>query len=163
MGDLLSGLGGLLGGVLSASSGGLFGIVGSIATTFLKQRAEQKEHEREMERHEMNIRIAAEKGSWQGLQSSQQVAAEVSKNSNRWSNDIKNLFRPFITAFVISLNFYVFLKLLDINSTLAQLFGPNEIVAMLKYYVNSMIFAGSAALMWWFGDRAQKPPGLRNL
>ncbi|MBW2621288.1 MAG: hypothetical protein JRD68_00150 [Deltaproteobacteria bacterium] len=153
----------LLGGLLTAGSGGLFGILGSIATTFLKQRGEQKEFERDMKRQEMQIKVAAEKGSWDGLQSSQQMAAEVSKNSNRWSNDVKNLFRPFITTLVIGLNFYVFLKLLDMDSTIAKLFGPAEIVSMLKYYVNSMIFAGSAALMWWFGDRAQKPPGLRNL
>jgi len=162
----------LLGGFVTAiSGGGLFGILGSIATTFLKQRAEQKEHEREMDRQRMAIQVADKKGSWDGLQASHESAALIAANSHQWSNDIKNIFRPFITTLLVALTFWMFLEMLSIltgvkaigDSVLTHVFDYNEVILLVKYYVNSMVFATSASIMWWFGDRAQMPPGLRNI
>ncbi len=171
MGDLLSGLGGLLGGVLSAGSGGLFGIVGSIATTFLKQRAEQKAHEREIDMIKLQMEVTAQEGSWKGLEASQRAAAAVSEGSHRWSNDIKNLFRPFITTLVVVGSYLVFRDMMAaLNATVelektvvAKFFDYNELVKLVQYYVYSLVFSASAAIMWWFGDRAQAPPGFKNL
>jgi len=161
---------GFLTGLLPAM-GGLFGILGSLATTWLKQRAVQADHVRELERTRLQIEVAKEKGSWEGLQSSQQAAAEISKNSNRWSNDIKNLFRPFITTVLVIGSYFIFRDLMSAitgakaveETMVAKVFDFNEMVNLVRYYVNSMVFSTSAAIMWWFGDRAQKPPGLRNL
>ncbi len=158
-------------GLLSAGSGGLFGILGSIITTLLKQRAEQKEHKREIERQEMMIKVADNKGSWDGLTASQQAATQTSINSSKWSNDVKNVFRPFITTVLVIGSYFIFRDLMSAltgaklitDTTIAKLFDFKDLIALVQYYVNSMVFATSAAIMWWFGDRAQKPPGFRNL
>ena len=170
-------LGGLLGAV---SSGGIVGIFGSLATQFLKNRREAQAHKNAMEireqirqDREMDLKVAAEEGSWEGLRESQKTAQAISMNSHKWSNDIKNLYRPAFTTMLWILVYFLFKDLTfamtattieELEGTqIAKFFTPEEVSTMVRYIVESTVFIASMAGAWWFGDRAQAPAGFKNL
>ncbi len=170
-------LGTLLGAI---SGGGIIGIFGSLATQFLKNRREAQAHRNAMEireQHrldkEMDIKVAHAQGSWDGLKESQKTAQAISMNSHKWSNDIKNLYRPFFTTMLWILAYFIFRDLTDAmtltaieeleNTKFAKFFTPAEVSEMVKYIVKSTVFMASMAGAWWFGDRAQAPAGFKNL
>jgi len=173
-------LGTIFGGIFNvAAGGGIFGILASLGTQFLKFKRASQAHKQAMEMRvqdrldtEMAIKEATVKGSWDGLKESLRAAQITASNSHLWSNDIKNLYRPFFTTMLWVMVFLFFRDLLAAanatdmialgKTTIAKHFTPGEVTAMIKYIVNSTAFTASAAGMWWFGDRAQAPPGFKN-
>jgi hypothetical protein len=41
-------------------------------------------------------------------------------------------------------------------------FTPEQAKELLVYDVKSLVFSASTAVVWWFGDRAFAPPGMKN-
>jgi len=121
---------------LDAAVGGIFGIFGTalgrVAGYFERQQSfkhevqrwghEYKLHELQMQANaqetEMEIALAAQQGSWQGLNASIEADANIGKAS-LWVINTVRLVRPIVEA---------------------------------------AVFAATAATLWWFGDRAPKPP-----
>lgn len=156
-------LGHLLGCGLSAGAGGVFGLIGNLATkTFgyleskqvllvkqsewahetelLKLQAQWKQPE--TEHAEAPLTLAE---SWSGLLSS--VAAEGAlPTSYKWVNAARALVRPLLT--------------LGLSAVLAAAFfhmAPDDTAR--AYVIDSLVFAAVTAIVWWFGDRA--PPRKR--
>jgi hypothetical protein len=147
---------GLFGIGLDAAAGGLFGIVGTglgrVAAFFERKQVFEQDVKRwghELKLHEMQMRarkqetemelaIAAERGSWQGLASSMQADANVGLAS-KWVINILRLVRPVLTLLLWLITGWIFSVTKDTN------------------IASSAVFAATAATLWWFGDRAPKP------
>ena len=157
-------LGDLLGAGASVATGGLFGLVGNIATKIFgyfeaKQAFTQKQaewvHETDLLKLQMQakaaeteseIKVAESQGSWGGLTGS--VAAEAAIGASYpWVNAVRALVRPTLT--------------IGLTSFLAAAFfamSPGDIDR--AYVADSLVFVAVTSVVWWFGDRAPKklPP-----
>lgn len=141
---------------LDAVAGGVFGIIGTalgrVAGIF--ERRDKQAHERakwlhEYKLHALNIKaraqesefemaMAAQAGSWAGLEAS--IKAETSIGvASKWVINVLRLVRPALTILLWLITAGIFLQ------------TQNEAIA------EAAVFAATAATLWWFGDRAPKP------
>jgi len=143
----------ILGLGLDAAAGGVFGLLGTglgRVMQFFEKKEDRKQErakwEHELKLHELNQRarlqeseielaITAEKGSWEGLTSSQTAASSIGKGS-KWVVNTMHMVRPTLTL------------------ALWLLVGMIFIVTKDESIVGQVLFAASAATLWWFGDRA---------
>lgn len=141
---------------LDAAAGGVFGLVGTIfgrvAGYFERKLAFTREtarwsHELELHKLQMQARvqeaeielaIAAQHGSWQGLQASIEAEAKIGTGS-QWVINSLRLVRPLLTVLLWLITAWIFAQ------------TQNGAI------VEAAIFAATAATLWWFGDRAPKP------
>ena len=153
-------LGDLLGTGASALSGGLFGLVGNIATKVFgyfeaKQAFTQKlaewSHESDLLKLQMQakaaeteqeIHVAESQGSWSGLSAS--LSAEGALGASYpWVNAARALVRPALT-----------LGLATFLATAFFVMAPGDIDR--AYVADSLVFAAVSSIVWWFGDRAPR-------
>jgi hypothetical protein len=142
---------------LEAAAGGLFGIVGTalgrVAGFFERRQAFSQEQARwshEYRLHELNMKaraqetemelaLAAQAGSWAGLEASLRAEAATGPAS-QWVINILRLVRPVLTFSLWSITAWIFFQ--TKNAAIAE----------------AAVFAATAATLWWFGDRAPKTP-----
>ncbi len=142
---------------LDAAAGGAFGIIGTalgrIAGYFERKQEfrheqarwihEYKLHELQMQARahetEMELAITAQRGSWDGLKASIQADRTTGKAS-LWVINILRLVRPTLTLLLWLITGWIFA------------------VTQNGSIVEAAVFAATAATLWWFGDRAPKPP-----
>ena len=169
----------LIGGALSIGSGGIFGLIGSgISSAFKyfqrKQEFEQQLTLREEDRKdfkqqmefsaqetEQEIAITSAEGAWNGLGQSIEAAAQI-KGSD-WSSKLLRLFRPILTMMLVAMSGWIIWMMwsaaVDAQTNgLSTLFTMGELKELLQYCINSIIFAATTSVVWWFGDRSMKPP-----
>jgi hypothetical protein len=169
----------------SAASGGLLGIFGSLLGGVFKyfQTRQQQQFEKEKWKHELDLHtldlqrsreedehelaVISQQGAWQGLgQSIQADAAYAGVDTYKWSKTIKELYRPFFTTVIFVFVWIIFndlMKLIQGNdSSLSSIFIPGEAKELLIYIIHSVVFTACTAGLWWFGDRAFAPPGMKN-
>lgn len=169
----------------SAVSGGIFGIAGSLFGGVFKyfQTKQQQKFEQQKWAHELDLQklelqrnreedehelaVIAQQGTWAGLdQSIKADATSTAAETYRWSKAIKELYRPFFTTAIFVFVYFIFEDLLAIvqgkDAALSVVFSPGEAKEVLFYIVNSVTFTASTAGVWWFGDRAFAPPGMKN-
>ena len=141
---------------LDAAAGGVFGIVGTTlgrVAGFFERRDENKQEQarwaHEYQLHELNIKsraqeseieieLAAQVGSWTGLEAS--IRADSSGGiASQWVINLLRLVRPSLTFLLWIITAGIFVK------------TQNQAIA------EAAVFAATAATLWWFGDRAPKP------
>lgn len=169
----------------SAAGGGIFGLLGSAVGGIFKYfqtRQQQKfekekwihelalldrEQKREREEDEHELAVISQQGAWAGLSAS--ISADSSGGETyKWVNAVKALYRPVLTtglvviAYLIFKDFMTLLEAATETSVLAKVFTFEQARAIIVYDVNSLVFAASTAVVWWFGDRAFAPPGMKN-
>jgi len=162
----------------SALSGGLFGLLGTVAGRIIgaferrearKDRALEMEHdirrwahERELHALQMQaqrqetedeLAIAATAGSYAGLAAS--LRADAMLNAPQWVDAVRALVRPALTPLLWVAVFIVFYRT---ASNEARWIAEAERAELIAYLVNSVVFAATAATLWWFGDRPPRPP-----
>ncbi len=141
-----------------AATGGLFGIFGTalgrVAGFFERRQTHSQEQARwghEVKLHELNMRarfqetemelaLAAQSGSWTGLEASIRADASVGVAS-QWVVNILRLVRPALTFSLWLITAWIFFR------------TQNQAIA------EAAVFAATASTLWWFGDRAPKPWG----
>ncbi|MGJ8563287.1 MAG: hypothetical protein ACSHXY_07010 [Alphaproteobacteria bacterium] len=147
----------ILGLGIDAAAGGVFGILGTAlgraagfferGQSFKQEQArwshELKLHELQMQARsqetEMELALAAQAGSWKGLEAS--IKADTALGgSSQWVVNILRLVRPALTL------------------TLWVITAAIFVVTQESAIVEAAVFAATAATLWWFGDRAPKPP-----
>lgn len=144
---------------LDAVAGGVFGILGTglgrVAGFFEKREAYAQEKARwghEYRLHELNmisqeqefnieLDLAAQTGSWAGLEASINADASLGLAS-KWVINTLRLVRPTLTLLLWAITAWIFYH--TKNSAIAE----------------AAVFAATAATLWWFGDRAPKPKGV---
>ena len=175
-------IGDLLSAGANAMSGGLLGLFGSLTGGVLKYfqakqaqafRKEEWDHERELLQLNMEARameteqelaIVSQSGSYEGLRTSVIADSRVGE-SYRWVNAVRSLFRPLLTTGLVVVSFLIFKDVmagLETQGKSSLALGPGEARAILQYIVYSLVFSTSTAIVWWFGDRAFTPPGMKN-
>lgn len=145
---------------IDAVAGGLFGVVGTalgrVANYFENKQAfvqeqarwghEYRLHELNMKaRHqetELEIALAAQQGSWKGLETSIKAEAALGKASRRVVNVLR-LVRPSLTLLLWLITGAIF------------------VITQDTAIIEATVFAATAATLWWFGDRAPKPSTLK--
>lgn len=153
-------LGTLVDAGTSAMSGGLFGLIGNVATKVVgwfeaeqtfKQKQAEWAHETELlklqmqakaEETEHEIDLAAASGAWAGLGESLKAEAAIGA-TYPWVNAVRALVRPALTfglALFLCMAFFAL--------------TPGDIDR--AYVANSLVFAAVTSIVWWFGDRAPK-------
>lgn len=171
------GLAETLGSAISgAASGGVFGIVGSALGLVGKyfQEKQRQSWEREKWNHEEKlielnmkagaaeteneVRLATTEGSWSGLGESIRAESKVT-DVHKWVNDIRALFRPAVTIVMWVVATIFFFQIIKGN---VDFLDPNDQIELVRYMTFTTFFCASAALLWWFGDRAFTPPGMKN-
>lgn len=151
-------LGDLLGAGTSALSGGMFGLVGNIASKLLNrndarnalaQKQAEWAHQTELLKLQMQSRqarsdqdsaAAPQEGTWNGLALSLKSEGAIG-SSYRWVDAVRALVRPALT-----------LGLVGVLATAFFAMSPADIDR--EYVIRSLVFAGVTAIVWWFGDRA---------
>ncbi len=169
----------ILGTGAAAAGGGIFGLFGSAISAWMKMKQAKQEHEfqkdkwayetdlqklqmqAKQEENEQAIALASSQGSWKSLQSSVAMERKAGE-SYKWVNAIKDLFRPLLTLGLFVMTYMVFLDIVKSGGVLAGNLSPSEMVAIIKYIVYSIVFSATTAGVWWFGDRALSPPGMKN-
>jgi len=48
------------------------------------------------------------------------------------------------------------------DNALVTLLGQGAVVEIMTYIIYSVVFSCSTAIVWWFGDRALTPPGMKS-
>jgi hypothetical protein len=156
-------LGTLIGTGASALGGGLFGLLGNVASKVIgifeaKQAFAQKKEEWGHEERlldmqtkakaaetEQELSVTAASGSWSGLGES--LKAETSIGTTYpWVNAVRALVRPALTLGLASFLCAAFFAM-----------TPGDIDR--AYVADSLVFAAVTAIVWWFGDRAPKKGG----
>lgn len=162
---------------LSAAGGGLFGLLGTVAGRVIglferrearADRALEMSHELKRWNHEEKLQrlqmeadrqetedelaIAATAGSYAGLTAS--LRADAALDAPRWVNAVRALVRPVLTPLLWVAVFIVFYRT---ASNEARWIAEAERAELIVYLVNSVVFAATAATLWWFGDRPLRP------
>ena len=162
----------------SALSGGLFGLFGTVAGRVIgvferrQTRADRAQdmaheisrwrHEHEMQLLQMQARreetedelaITATAGSYAGLSASLQADAVL--QAPVWVNAVRALVRPGLTPLLWVRGFLVFFRT---ASDAARCLAEADRAQLVSYIANSIVFAATAATLWWFGDRPFAPP-----
>lgn len=140
---------------LEAATGGLFGIFGTALGRFagyferkqnFKQEIARWDHEYKLhelnmlaraQETEMELALAAQAGSWAGLEASIQADAGIGQAA-QWVINILRLVRPVLTLLLWLITAWIFAR------------TQNGAI------VEAAVFAATAATLWWFGDRAPK-------
>lgn len=169
----------ILGTGAAAAGGGIFGLLGSAVSAWMKMRQAKQQHEFEkdkwayetelqklnmqakQEENEQAIALASSQGSWASLQASVAMERKAGE-SYKWVNAVKDLFRPLLTAGLFVLTYLVFVDIVRPGGVLQTMLAPGELIDLVKYIVYSVVFAATTAGVWWFGDRALSPPGMKN-
>lgn len=148
MADLISLVG-------SAATGGVFGLLGTVfgrvagfferGQTFKQDQArwghEYKLHElnqaARLQESEIELNITDSQGSWEGMKVSHNAAAAIGKGS-QWVINTMHMVRPTLTIL------------------LWLIAAGIAVVTKDKSIGEAVMFAATAATLWWFGDRAPK-------
>ena len=176
-------VGGVAGVFGNVASGGLFGLIGSLAGAGLKflerkqqavEKAAERAHELRLleaqraakaEETEQDLAIAQSQGSWAGLAASQAITLPAS-DVPPWANAVRALYRPALTTGLVVVVYLIFLEIMSGlrggPSALIDVMSAGELKTILAYLIHSVTFAAVTAVVWWFGDRAFTPPGLKH-
>ncbi len=144
----------------SALGGGLFGLVGNVATkvigifeareVFAQKKEEWGHDERVLDMqskaaaaaNQQALAVTAASGSWSGLSDSLKAEGAIGA-SYAWVNAARALVRPALTIGLCSFLGAAFFAL-----------SPGD--AARSEISDSLVFAAVTAIVWWFGDRAKK-------
>lgn len=156
-------IGSLIGTGASALTGGLFGLLGNVASKVIglfeaKQAFDQKKEEWTHEERlldmqvkakaaetEEELAVTASTGSWTGLTESLKAETAIGA-SYAWVNAVRALVRPALTLGLGTFLCAAWFALPDGDP------GRTSVA-------DSLLFAAVTSIVWWFGDRAPKKGG----
>jgi hypothetical protein len=125
--------------LFNAGSGGLFGLVGSLATTFLRLREKKQDNEHAMKMAEVTFKSAEQVESWKAFANSQSASAsDMTEKVSPWAANVRAVTRPALTL------------LLVVAACIVAFRAPPDVQA--NAIQNIQILAGTA-VAWWFGSR----------
>lgn len=149
---------GILGHLLgSALSGGLFGLLGNVTAKLFayldaKQQFAQRQAQWTYRTELLKLNaptpaseqkpVAAPDESWLALNESLNADGAIG-GSYPWVNAVRSLVRPALTSGLAIVLAFAFFAM-----------KPND--PERGYVIDSLVFAGVTAIVWWFGDRAPR-------
>jgi hypothetical protein len=126
--------------LFNAGSGGLFGMVGSLATTWMRLREKKVDNQFQLELLDKQAASAEAVSSWQAFSASQTAsAADMSEKVATWAANVRAVTRPILTAFLV------------VGAFVAVLIIDDPVVQANALQSFQMLAGTSVA--WWFGSR----------
>lgn len=149
----------------SVLSGGMTGIIGSVVGgvfKFLDRREEAKAKAAEFQQEQALLRLQMEAGRAetenelaiaQAVTSREQLVSSYQHDMStgtgyRWVAGVLRLVRPILTFALIGLT-AAFYFTMESDAVI-------DGMQLKAYIINTMVYTTSAAVLWWFGDRAMQ-------
>lgn len=166
-----------VGGLLAGGATGLLGTVAGRLIGLFERRQDRLAAEQsnafKRERWAHELQLAEQSGREQaaaraadlektreqaaGRALARSVAAETAlKASYPWVDAVRALVRPTLTLLLWAVATGIYISLLTESEFLADA----ERADLARYLTASVVYCATAATLWWFGDRAPRPPGL---
>lgn len=143
--------------LLTVLTGGATGLLGSIfgklfsfADAWIAEKKADADHKRTIEMHKLQHDLRAAELETEREIVLEQASADLRRasyshdqsvgRSSRWVVNILRLVRPTLTAILIALVWYIYIR--------------SDDLAQQESIIQSVIYMASSAVLWWFGDRA---------
>jgi hypothetical protein len=168
----------ILGAGASVASGGIFGLLGSVAGAWFKGKdrlakavEQDKQRVHDLKLIALKMEAKSQGAAWDSMVTTHQSETALNGQENyKWVVAIKSLFRPFLTIslwllaawqldLILTGTINTYLELAEANQTLL---ATNELVALVRYVLYSTVFSAMTASTWWFGERALSMPEFKN-
>ena len=126
--------------LFNAGSGGLFGMVGSLATTWMRLREKKLDNQFQLDLLDKQAASAEAVASWSAFTASQSASAsDMTEKVAPWAANVRAVTRPALTAFLV------------VGAFIAILIIDDEAVKANALQSFQMLAGTSVA--WWFGSR----------
>lgn len=123
----------------AAASGGLLGVLGSLATTWFRLKEKREDNAHALALAEVAGRNAEAAASWSAFSASQTASAsDMTEKVSPWAANWRAITRPALTL------------LLVISSVILTAFAPPDTKHEAIIAVHSLT---GTAVAWWFGSR----------
>jgi len=128
--------------LFNAGSGGLFGMVGSLATTWLRLREKKLDNAHQLALAEKQAASAEAAAAWAAFGASQNAAAaDMTEKVSPWAANVRAVTRPFLTAFLV------------VAALVVCFMAPPEVK---REAIGSIQMLAGTSVAWWFGSRMTK-------
>jgi hypothetical protein len=126
--------------LFNAGSGGLFGMVGSLATTWMRLREKKLDNQFQLDLMDKQFASAEAVAAWQAFSASQTAsAADMTEKVAPWAANVRAVTRPALTAFLVVGAFFAVLLIND--------------EAVKANALQSFQMLAGTSVAWWFGSR----------
>jgi hypothetical protein len=126
--------------LFNAGSGGLFGMAGSLLTTWMRLREKKVDNEFQLQLLDKQAASAEAVAAWSAFAASQSASAsDMTEKVSPWAANVRAVTRPALTAFLVIGAFIAVLVIED---------QPTKANALQSF----QMLAGTA-VAWWFGSR----------
>jgi len=138
----------LLGGVTTAASGGVLGMVGAFGSAIIKMFQVKADRMHQLALMKQKVIEAKVIGSYQGLDKS--IEAQTNLVTYRWVNALRSLFRPILTVSLLWVSFALFNQFIDAltnqDADMSKYFTAGELLSVVRYIVYSLVFSTATAI-----------------
>lgn len=126
--------------IFNAGSGGLFGMIGSLATTWMRLREKKVDNQFQLDLLDRQAASAEAVAAWQAFTASQSASAsDMTEKVATWAANVRAVTRPALTAFLV------------IGAFVAVLIIKDE--AIQANALQSFQMLAGTSVAWWFGSR----------
>lgn len=141
----------------AGSTGGLLGILGGVASSWMKTRAAAVEMEREKLRFEQRLQMMkfqAEKAAGErdltALAEGIKAESKTNEHVSPWVSDFKSLWRPALTAILLALTTAIFFSVLTGTLVLETGTPKADIINTISH---GIVFLTNLSVSFWFASR----------
>lgn len=126
--------------LFNAGSGGLFGMVGSLLTSWMRLKEKRVDNEFQLQLMEKQTASAEAIAAWSAFSASQTASAsDMTEKVAPWAANVRAVTRPALTAFLVVGAFVAVLIIED--------------PAVKANALQSFQMLAGTSVAWWFGSR----------
>lgn len=126
--------------LFNAGTGGLFGMIGSLLTTWMRLKEKKLDNQFQLELMDKQFASAEAVAAWSAFTASQTASAsDMTEKVAPWAANIRAVTRPALTAFLV------------VGAFIAVLIIDDPVVQANALQSFQMLAGTSVA--WWFGSR----------
>jgi ferric-dicitrate binding protein FerR (iron transport regulator) len=126
--------------LFNAGSGGLFGMIGSLTTSWMRMKEKKVDNEHALNLLDKQAASAEALAAWQAFAASQTAsAADMTEKVSAWAANVRAVTRPALTVFLVLGAFVGALWIDD--------------ASMRANAIQSFQMLAGTAVAWWFGSR----------
>jgi hypothetical protein len=126
--------------LFNAGSGGLFGMIGSLTTSWMRMKEKRIDNEHSLNLLDKQAASAEALAAWQAFAASQTASAtDMTEKVSAWAANVRAVTRPALTVFLVLGAFVGALWIDD--------------ASMRANAIQSFQMLAGTAVAWWFGSR----------
>jgi len=126
--------------LFNAGSGGLFGMIGSLTTSWMRMKEKRIDNEHSLNLLDKQAASAEQLAAWQAFAASQTASAsDMTEKVSPWAANVRAVTRPSLTVFLV------------LGAFIGALWIDDPV--MRANAIQSFQMLGGTAVAWWFGSR----------